>query len=155
MSHMSRIKIRVARAIDRVAARFYEGPTPPARLAEQARLFLLSRPDATSLDWELFASELAASAYRDGFTRGVEALLRRREPESFPLDDAADRERHEWALQEQSEAMARHLDGDGEGDPLAGVPPHERAAAFDEIGRALGGYRVVLVASDAEASSRP
>jgi len=151
---VSAIRRLVLRAIDRIAGRFYEGPDPPVRIAEQARLFLLANPGAGSVAWESFARELAGSAYRDGFTRGIEALARRKEPESFPsLDDAADRERHEWSLREHSEAMARFLDGEGEGDPLAGVPPHERAAVFDELGIVSGGHRVVLIPPDDEASS--
>jgi hypothetical protein len=81
----------------KLTERYYEGPVPPARFGEVAALFANDHPDATRLDWVMFASEHARRAYREGFLRGMEyterdpeelRALRTLDPES--LADALD-----------------------------------------------------------------
>lgn len=63
--------------LERLLGRYREGPDPPPRLAEEARLFRLRSPaPPTEEEWEAFCSELADRAYRDGFVRGVHWLER-------------------------------------------------------------------------------
>jgi hypothetical protein len=59
-------------AWQKFTSRYYEGPEPPSRFGEIAALFANDHPDATRLDWTMFASEHARCAYREGFLRGME-----------------------------------------------------------------------------------
>jgi len=139
------------RLVDKAVGRFYEGPELPDRFVDEARLFLLFNPKATHLEWEQFAVELVASAYRAAYVRGLEAHLRSTLPEPLQLESEADRKRHEWSIKEHDEAFRAYLEGKGEGDPFAGVPPHERAQLIDELGQVIGDYRVVVVRPDGDA----
>lgn len=63
--------------LERLLGRFHEGPEPPKRITEQARLFRsLARETPTEDEWEAFTVELAEAAYRDGYLRGLYMLER-------------------------------------------------------------------------------
>ena len=64
---------RAARnAIEKLLKRFYEGPNPPLRIAEEVELFDRLHPQATLEDWKRFTVAVSENAYRDGFIRGFE-----------------------------------------------------------------------------------
>ena len=56
---------------EQVLDRYYEGPTPPARLRDPALAFANDHPHATRADWAEFAAGHAEEAYRQGYVRGV------------------------------------------------------------------------------------
>jgi hypothetical protein len=60
------------RLLERLLDRWAEGPEPPRRIRDEARLFRHQYPDASAGEWERFAVKLAGNAYRDAFVRGVE-----------------------------------------------------------------------------------
>ena len=69
---MTRLKRWLRRQLERLLGVWHEGPEPPRRLLEEARLFRHIYPDATHDQWEDFACRLASNAYRDAFVRGFE-----------------------------------------------------------------------------------
>lgn len=69
---MTRAGRWLRRLLERLLNRWHEGPEPPRRIAEEARLFWHEYPNATAAEWERFAITLAGNAYRDAFVRGFE-----------------------------------------------------------------------------------
>lgn len=125
------------RAAEKVLGRAYDGASPPPRLADEVLAFSALHPDATRGEWADFALGIAAGAWRDGFTYGVE--WRERIGEPVPFD--------EEALSEE-ERRNRQWTAPGirvEGDPLADVPPERRAEVLRELEFAsgYGGFRFV------------
>lgn len=51
---------------------YYEGPTPPVRLAQMVLAFAQTHPHATREDWINFSIEHAGEAYKAGYIRGEE-----------------------------------------------------------------------------------
>ena len=62
----------LARVIEKVLGRFYEGPSIPERFENGVVEFANRHPHATRKDWSLFALEHASNAYEAGYVRGVE-----------------------------------------------------------------------------------
>jgi len=58
------------RTVERAGGRWYEGPEPPARLAQHVALFAENNPRATVSEWAAFAAEHAMNSYRAGWDRG-------------------------------------------------------------------------------------
>lgn len=69
---MTRVGRWLRRLLEKVLNRWSEGPEPPRRIADEARLFWHANPNATPAEWERFAIALAGNAYRDAFVRGFE-----------------------------------------------------------------------------------
>jgi hypothetical protein len=123
------------RAAERVLGRTYDGASPPPRLVDEVMAFSALHPGASPAEWEEFALGIAAGAWRDGFSYGVE--WRERIGEPAPFDEAA--------LTEE-ERRLRLWTAPGlrvEGDPLADVPPERRAEVLRELEFAAGygGFR--------------
>lgn len=76
---------------------FYEGPTPPPRLAEHVTRFANDNPNATRKEWIVFAQGLANSSYQSGWLRGYEWVERELDklPEEHP-DRIADSINNNW-----------------------------------------------------------
>lgn len=97
------VRAWIRRWADRVTDRYYEGPQPPARLAQMVVEFANQHPNATRAEWVRFACGHARECYRSGWTRGEEHAERDpTELSGIPeqLADALDpswRERvHDW-----------------------------------------------------------
>lgn len=143
---MNKVKRYLRDALEKVLARFYEGPEPPERIGETVILFRVLNPGADAEAWARFAIMHAEDCYRAGFVRGVERT--ERNPEAMPaeLADAMERARHDWSLAASSPEMARVLaEVRNPYDPLDGVPEERRAEFFDELGAWYGTHRVVIV----------
>lgn len=140
---MRRLRRALRRLLERMLGRLREGPAPPARFMEEARLFALSYPEAGAGVWEVFAARLAEKAYGEGWVRGYEW---REQVESGGSQD--DAERHGWSLTMDDPNMAKLLEEGDPSDPLRGVPAEGRAEFFDVVGRAVGTHRVVLWEKD-------
>lgn len=142
---MTRAGRWLVRQLERLLGRYYEGPTPPRRLAEEARLFRVMYPCAGPDEWEAFAARLAASSYRDGFVRGFEWNER---DWSGPADDPerlAEATAHDWSLAEADPRLENVLLlGTDPGDPLAALPPLEREQYYQRMGAVLR-QNVVMV----------
>lgn len=69
---MTRAARWLRRLLERLLDRWHEGPEPPRRIREEARLFRHHNPQASVAEWERFATALAGNSYRDAFVRGFE-----------------------------------------------------------------------------------
>lgn len=146
---MNKIKRALRDALERVLARFYEGPEPPVRIGETVTIFRVMNPEADAEAWARFAALHAEDCYRAGFVRGIERA--ERDPNKMPpeLAEAMEKARHDWSLAESSPDMARVLaEVRNPYDPLDGVPEAKRAEFFDELGVWYGTHRVVIVPED-------
>lgn len=129
--------------LERLLGKYHEGPEPPVRLAEEARLFAVSFPGASSEEWERFASALAAKAYREAWTRGFEWA--ERDLDAKPKDDPdvlAEELRHAWTIGGHDARVDEMLALGDPFDPLRGVPEENKAAFLNAMGRRAG-FRVV------------
>lgn len=126
MKLWSRVRLFFAGLARRVRRRAQ--PTSPDRFRVAARLHALGKPDATAVEWERFAVELAADAYWQGVARGIHRGQGR------PL---AEEERlHAWQLTRGRPWLVEALAGRDPADPLRGVPAAERRAFVEALGRA-------------------
>lgn len=154
---MTPLRQLIRDAAERIARRYYEGPEPPPRIADEARAFTVARPLATVADWEAYAVELAENAYRDGFIRGLEASARRAEEGDgggYDPERAREEWRRHWSAREGHPDAREVLDlGDDPRDPLAGLPPAARAEYLAQLGEVTGEYRVVLDGEPAASST--
>lgn len=141
-----KLRARLRKMVERVLGRFYEGPEPSDRYAEQVFAFRRFYPRATAEEWASFASNLASNAYRDGYVRGFEWKERRLDERSDDDPELiAARARHEWERAE-SERVRLALQAP---DPLDGVSEEHKAALFDELGvRMDNAWRVVPLKRD-------
>lgn len=141
---MSALRRLIRAAAERLAGRYYEGPEPPLRLAEQARIFAIEQPLAAAAEWEEFAARLAFASYRDGWVRGREARARGFLPEGDPnLAEAA--RRADWTLWHGHPTTREVLmRGHDPSDPLAGVPPDRRVEVLQQMAEAAGTFRIVV-----------
>lgn len=86
--------------VERVRKRYYEGPEPPPRLAQEVRVFAALHPQATAEEWKDFAALHASIAYRDGFTRGLEWAERLWPGPAEDPEVVAERLAHDFSLSE-------------------------------------------------------
>lgn len=103
---------------------YYEGPTPPPRLLDEVRIFMVLYPNASKQQWMEFSTKHAANSYRSGFVRGHDWV--ERGWEGPPPDEDRERlleaEMHDWSLAEESPQWERILTtGRLSEDPLAGL----------------------------------
>ena len=109
-----------------------ERPKPlapaPRRFQEAVRLFRLQRPEATHVQWEAFALQLACQAHDEGLARGYDR--------GRGVPPAEEERRHGWAPSDGRPELVMALDGRDPRDPLRGVPPEERLEFADQIARA-------------------
>ncbi len=131
--------------IEKLLKRFYEGPEPPGRIAEEVTLFGVIYPMATPDEWADFAAKLAANAYRSGYTRGVEAS--ERDPQPLEPDlQLLEAQRHDWSLADGHPLMRDVIErGRDPLDPLRTMTREQRAAYFDQVGHATGAFRVLVL----------
>lgn len=131
--------------LERLLGRYYEGPHPPRRLAEEVKLFRIYYPGATAEQWSRFATRLASNAYEEGFVRGYEWQERGWDG---PVDDPEqllELEAHDWSLAEQNPTVAEALAaGIDPNDPFYGSNEQERARFLDDLGQRLGTHRVTV-----------
>ena len=129
--------------LEKLLKRFYEGPHPPRRIAEEVRLFRAMFPLATADEWEAFAQGLAENAYRSGFTRGEERA--ERDPQELVPDALAlEAQTHDWSLADGHPLMRDVIErGRDPLDPMRAMTAQQRLAYFDQVGQATQGFRVV------------
>jgi hypothetical protein len=141
------LRSKLRNLLERLLKRFYEGPHPPPRIREEARLFDLLNPGASPEEWEEFAVRFAENCYRDGFVRGFEQS--ERDPDRIePTPDEAilHAQRHDWSLAAEQGRVARLLrEGVDPADPMPGATPEERAAWLEEQAAIWGGYKVIAL----------
>lgn len=133
---------------ERLAERYYEGPEPPMRLAEQVVAFAAANSGATRGEWMRYAVAMAQSAYRSGYVRGIEWA--ERDLDRLDVGDPdrlADQQQHdfEWHAPEapSAQALAERVAG---ADFLDDLPTDAaRAWVLDNLGRHAGGFRVVYM----------
>ncbi len=135
-------------SIDRLQRRYYEGPEPPPRLEQEARLFAATHRDATADEWKEFAIRFATNAYRDGFTRGQE-WAHRLWP--GPVDDPemlAEIAAHDWTLPEDRIARLEQ-----QPSPVEGISAADAARLQHQLHRA-GARLIPVERQDRSASAR-
>lgn len=132
---------------ERIAERYYEGPDPPQRYAEQVVAFAKMNPQATREDWARFTVNLVRAAYRAGWTRGFEwtdrdlEQLRPGDPELL-----AEQQAHDWTWHAPEALTSDELARSVKGEFLDALPDDAaRARYLDMLGRYYGGFRVVVV----------
>lgn len=151
MNRVSKKPTRLARWMrglaERFAERYYEGPEPPMRLAEQVVAFAKANPEATRGEWGKYAVALAQSAYRSGYVRGIEWAERdldKLEPGDPEL--LSELERHDFLWHAPEALTTRELAERVGGDFLETLPDDAaRARVLDQLGHHAGSFRVVLV----------
>ncbi len=111
---MTRLSRFLRNLLERVLGRYYEGPRPPPRLAEEVRFFRAFKPLATPEEWERFAVSLAGRSYRDGFVRGNEWLERSWEGPAVSPERLAEARAHDWSLAETDANAKAFLDRAGQ-----------------------------------------
>ena len=137
----------LVRLLEHLCQRYYEGPTPPMRFAEEVVVFAKIYPNATVEQWAEFTVRQVQASYRAGYARGYDWQARDldRLPSESPerTDDEA-RNNPPWTAPESltSDELAQAV----EGDFLGKLPDDEsRAKYLDSLGRYYGGFRVVVV----------
>lgn len=144
---MTPLRRKLRNLLERLLKRFYEGPHPPPRIQEEARLFGLMNPVASAEEWENFAIRFAENCYRDGFVRGYEQS--ERDPDRIKLspDEAIlDAQRHDWSLAGEQSRVAKLLrEGVDPEDPMPGATPEERAVWLREQGQLFGHFKVIAL----------
>lgn len=149
------LKLKLGRLIDRFRDSFYEGPDPPARLAERVRLFRLYYPKATAEQWASFALQFGSNCYREGFTRGFEWCERGWEGPAIPPEQAAEMLAQDWSLADSNPDWNRMLTmGYDPHDPLAGISPEQRRAVVETL-QGTGDYPVEINLSAYENDGNP
>jgi hypothetical protein len=141
----TRIRNLFMRLVDKLSGRFYEGPSPPRRLNDSARLFKLMHPKATADEWEAFARRQAANAYRDGFVRGYGWQERGWEGPAMEPERIAELQAHDWSLADENPSLERLLatgyDPDG---PYASYSLEQQRAFAEALGGAQYQMQVEL-----------
>lgn len=144
---MSLLGRKLRNLFERIAERYYEGPEPPHRFAEQVVMFAKHNPGATVEQWAQFATNLARGAYQAGYTRGFEWSERdldRLNPGAPEL--LAEQQAHDFDWHAPEHLTSAELARTVEGDFLDKLPDDEaRARHLDAIGRYYGGFRVVVL----------
>lgn len=90
----------LSRVAEKLAGRYYEGPSTPPRVHDEVRVFAALHPNATAEEWATFARRHADIAYRDGFTRGLEWAERLWPGPAEDPEVIAEREAHDFSLPE-------------------------------------------------------
>lgn len=124
-------------SIDRLQRRYYEGPEPPPRLEQEARIFAATHRDATAEDWKEFATRFAQNAYRDGFTRGQEWAHRLWPGPEHDPEMLAEAAAHDWTLPEEGLRLLER-----QPSPIEGIGAAEAARLQHQLHRA--GARLVV-----------
>ena len=138
------------RFAERHARRYYEGPEPPRRLAQEVNSFAALHPRATQREWIEFARAQCEESYRSGYIRGFERNVRDLNfVDTDPLLLEAARRRElghdtSWVDLAPSEADVQATI-DNNRDMMDRLSPEERILYADQIGRNMGGFRVVLI----------
>ena len=147
---LGRLRRKLRAWLERASGRYYEGPTPPDRYSERAKVFSLQVPSQTA--WERFAGELAEVAYREGYVRGIEHEVRMPGMVRMLGEREARQEeerRHGWSLSARAPRLAALLRDRDPADPLASIPDERaRLEAFAAQGRMHGTHEVVYLAGD-------
>lgn len=142
--------------LERLAGVFYEGPQPPPRLRDEVLVFRAMHPSASVADWVEFAMQHGEASYRAGFDRGIEWRERdiaNKDPHD--PDRIADDEANGWTVADDDPVLRAMLErGVDPTDPLAGVPPEDRAEFVDRLGEIMGTHRVVIVTDDTPPDAR-
>jgi hypothetical protein len=122
----------VTRLAEKLAGHFYEGPEPPERIAEMARVFASLHPRATRGEWLAMAEELAREAYRSGWVRGFEYAERDPEEPAVSPEVIADAHLPGWRDRAHDWSWETGLPAPGGLDlvPEDESPPNEVAQAF-------------------------
>jgi hypothetical protein len=138
----------IRNAAERLLERFYEGPRPPMRLAEEVAAFGAANPSATREEWARFATRLAHGAYRDGFTRGFEWA--ERDLDRLDMGDperVAELLRHDFEWHSPDHLTSDELRERVGGEFFDTLPDDAQKARYlDALGRYQGSYRVVALA---------
>ena len=143
MSRREQIRIFAEKLI----GRYYEGPSPPVRLAEQVVAFGAGNPTASREEWAVFVTRLVQSAYRDGFTRGREWEARDLDSLSpdAPLREAEEAS-HNFAWESPARMTADQLAERVDGEFFETLPDDEQKARYlDTVGRYQGNFRMVAI----------
>lgn len=128
------LKRTFRKLVEKYAGTYYEGPTPPKRLAERVKMFQLYYPDASQDRWALFALTLATNCYKEGFTRGYDWTERGWEGPVMPPEQVAELQAHDWSLAEQNPDWQRMMTmGYDPRDPLAGHSMEQRRAIIETM----------------------
>lgn len=123
---------------ERLRGRYYEGPDPPPRLAQEVRLF--AARDPTPEQWREFSARFAENAYRDGFARGLEWSERLWPGPSVDPDELArELAAYNWALPEEHVLAAERAAAAP--SPLAGMTALQAAELQHKLAHA--GARIV------------
>jgi hypothetical protein len=104
--------------MERLLARWEEGPDAPLRLGEIVLAFANMYPKATRAEWVRFATLHAAECYRSGYVRGYEHVER--------LQDMGE-------MIEMSEAVADRLDPNWRWQPGITLEGKADAVPQDEV----------------------
>jgi hypothetical protein len=146
---MTRLGRLLRNLLERILARYHEGPEPPRRLAEEVRLFRVYYPRATPEQWAQFATTIAQNSYRSGFTRGYEWQERGWEGPPIEPEVLAEIQAHDWSLADMSPRVAGMLEaGADEFDPLRRMSPEQRAVYLDHLGELAGTHRITIEYDD-------
>lgn len=131
---------------ERVAERYYEGPSLPQRYPEQVVAFAKCNPNATVEQWAQFSSNLARNAYQSGYVRGFEWAERdldRLQPGDPEL--LREQNEHDWSWHAPEHLTSDELKQEVTGDFLERLPDDEaRARYLDMLGHYYGGFRVIV-----------
>lgn len=126
------LKRFITKVADKAAGTFYEGPTPPRRLAERVQLFRLHYPNATPEEWAKFSLTFGTNCYREGFTRGYDWAERGWDGPDVDPEQAAELQAHDWSLAEENPDWQRMLTmGYDPRDPMAGSTIDQRRAMVE------------------------
>jgi hypothetical protein len=104
--------------------------------------------------WEMFASELARSAYREGWTRGYEWA--ERDLDAKPKHDPevlAEQLAHAWKLSD-APRVEELMRADDPTNPLAGIAEEHHPMLLDEMGIQTGGWRIVIDEPEKKSSDK-
>ena len=142
----TRLQRWIAKLAERVVGRYYEGPEPPLRLAEQVVMFAATHKDVTVDEWARYATALAGSAYRSGYVRGLEWA--ERDLDKLDVGDPdvlASNEAHDFEWHAPEALTTDELQQVVGGDFLAQLPDDAaRARYLDMLGRYTGDFRVTI-----------
>lgn len=147
MTPPSRLQRWLRGLAERFASRYYEGPEPPLRIAEQVVAFAKANPQATRGEWARYATALGQSTYRSGYVRGLEWT--ERDLGKLDLGDPdvlAHQRAHDFEWHAPEALTTGELADVVEADDFFDRLPNDaaRAQALDVLGMHTG-FRVVLV----------
>lgn len=157
---MTRLGRILRNAAEKLLKRYYEGPEPPMRLAQQVAEWAWMHPKATRAEWAAFAVRFAHGAYRDGFVRGFEWA--ERDLDRLQLGDPerlAELEAHDFVWhspdhltsQQLAEVVPRSQE-----EYLEKLPDDlARARYLHAVGRYTGAFRVVVLPGEPGKGSPP